>query len=34
MPYGYLVMNLWVKLHNASYQRMAKRELVRFRLGR
>lgn len=31
MPYGYFVMNLWVKLHNASYQRMASRELVNFR---
>lgn len=27
MPYGYFVMNLWIKLNNASYRRMAVREL-------
>ncbi len=31
MPYGYLVMNLWAKLHNASYQHMAMRELEHYR---
>ncbi len=31
MPYGYFVMNLWVKLNNASYQKMASRELENFR---
>jgi len=30
MPYGYLVMNLWIKLNNASYQKMAVSELQRF----
>lgn len=30
MPYGYFVMNLWVKLHNPSYQKMAARELERY----
>lgn len=30
MPYGYFVMNLWVKLNNASYQKMALRELQRY----
>jgi alkane 1-monooxygenase len=30
MPYGYFVMNLWVKLDNASYQKMALRELQRY----
>jgi alkane 1-monooxygenase len=30
LPYGYFVMNLWVKLANASYQKMAVRELGRF----
>ena len=30
LPYGYFVMNLWVKLNNASYQQMALRELERF----
>jgi alkane 1-monooxygenase len=30
MPYGYFVMNLWVKLHNASYQTMALRELEKY----
>ncbi|MDD1611709.1 MAG: fatty acid desaturase [Methylococcaceae bacterium] len=30
MPYGYFVMNLWVKLHNASYRKMAKKELLNF----
>lgn len=27
MPHGYLVMNLWIKLHNPSYQRMARQAL-------
>ncbi|NOT85463.1 MAG: fatty acid desaturase [Methylococcaceae bacterium] len=31
MPYGYLVMNLWAKLHNASYQQMAIRQLEQYR---
>jgi alkane 1-monooxygenase len=31
MPYGYFVMNLWVKLNNASYQKMAVRELIKYR---
>ena len=31
LPYGYFVMNLWVKLNNASYQKMAAIELDRFR---
>jgi alkane 1-monooxygenase len=30
MPYGYFVMNLWVKLANGSYQKMAVRELQRY----
>jgi alkane 1-monooxygenase len=30
MPYGYFVMNLWVKLHNASYRKMAEKELLNF----
>ncbi len=30
LPYGYFVMNLWVKLNNASYQKMALRELELF----
>jgi alkane 1-monooxygenase len=30
LPYGYFVMNLWVKLNNASYQKMAVRELEKF----
>lgn len=30
MPYGYFVMNLWVKLNNASYRKMAMRELQHF----
>jgi alkane 1-monooxygenase len=30
MPYGYFVMNLWVKLGNRSYQKMANRELDRY----
>lgn len=30
MPYGYFVMNLWVKLDNRSYQKMANRELERY----
>ena len=33
LPYGYFVMNLWVKLGNASYQQMAIRELQRFQLS-
>jgi len=31
LPYGYFVMNLWVKLNNASYQQMALRELECFK---
>jgi len=31
LPYGYFVMNLWVKLHNASYQKQALRELESFK---
>ncbi|MGR9037473.1 MAG: fatty acid desaturase [Gammaproteobacteria bacterium] len=31
LPYGYFVMNLWVKIHNASFRKMALRELERFR---
>ena len=31
LPYGYFVMNLWVKLNNASYQKMAVHELKRFK---
>lgn len=30
MPYGYFVMNFWVKLNNASYQKMAVRKLQDF----
>ncbi|MGZ8185078.1 MAG: fatty acid desaturase [Methylobacter sp.] len=30
MPYGYFIMNLWVKLNNASYQKMAIRELQQY----
>lgn len=30
MPYGYFVMNLWIKLDNASYQAMAIRELQKY----
>ncbi|MBM4206644.1 MAG: fatty acid desaturase [Gammaproteobacteria bacterium] len=30
LPYGYFVMNLWVKLNNGSYQRMALNELDKF----
>ena len=30
MPYGYFVMNLWVKVNNRSYQKMANRELQRY----
>ncbi len=34
LPYGYFVMNLWVKLGNSSYQKMAERALLDFqRLG-
>jgi alkane 1-monooxygenase len=32
MPYGYFVMNLWVKLHNASYRKMAEEKLLNFDL--
>ncbi len=28
MPYGYFVTNLWVKLNNASYQRVSKKKLT------
>lgn len=31
LPYGYFVMNLWIKLDNASYQKMALQELENFR---
>lgn len=31
LPYGYFVMNLWVKLGNDSYQKMAVRELEKYR---
>ena len=31
LPYGYFVMNLWVKLNNSSYQKMAIRELENFK---
>lgn len=31
LPYGYFVMNLWVKLRNASYRKMAERALIDFR---
>lgn len=34
MPYGYFVMNLWSKLDNASYQKMAVAELERFQQRR
>ncbi len=30
LPYGYFVMNLWVKFSNASYQKMALKELLNF----
>ncbi len=30
LPYGYFVMNLWVKLHNTSYRKMAEKELLNF----
>jgi alkane 1-monooxygenase len=30
LPHGYFVMNLWVKLDNPSYQKMAIRELENF----
>jgi alkane 1-monooxygenase len=30
MPYGYIVMNLWVKLANCSYQKMAMGELEKY----
>ncbi len=31
LPYGYFVMNLWVKLNNASFRRMALNQLRLFR---
>lgn len=31
LPYGYFVMNLWVKLGNGSYQQMAVEELEKYR---
>jgi alkane 1-monooxygenase len=31
LPYGYFVMNLWVKLHNPSYQQRAISELEKFK---
>lgn len=31
LPYGYFAMNLWVKLDNDSYMRMAERELNKYR---
>lgn len=31
LPYGYFVMNLWVKLDNASYQKMAVQALAVFK---
>ena len=30
LPYGYFVMNLWVKLGNDSYQKMAKQALLEY----
>ncbi|MGR9072738.1 MAG: fatty acid desaturase [Gammaproteobacteria bacterium] len=30
MPYGYFVMNLWVKLDNASYRKRAEEELEKY----
>ncbi len=30
MPYGYFVMNFWVKLNNSSFQKMAMRELEKY----
>jgi alkane 1-monooxygenase len=30
LPYGYFVMNLWVKLHNASYRKMAEIKLQNY----
>jgi alkane 1-monooxygenase len=33
LPYGYFVMNLWIKLNNASYQKMALAELMRYKKG-
>jgi alkane 1-monooxygenase len=32
LPYGYFVMNLWVKLNNDSYQKMALMELQKFQV--
>lgn len=34
MPYGYFVMNLWVKLANKSYQDMARKQLQCYKLNR
>lgn len=34
LPYGYYVMNLWVKLNNVSFQKRAFSELQRFRQSR
>jgi alkane 1-monooxygenase len=34
MPYGYFVMNLWVKLNNSAYQKMAERELQQYFRGK
>ncbi len=31
LPYGYFVMNLWVKLNNTSYQNMALQQLMAYR---
>ena len=31
MPYGYFIMNLWVKLDNTSFQRMADRAIKRWK---
>ena len=30
MPYGYFVTNLWVKLHNPSYRRVSKAQLLEY----
>jgi len=30
MPHGYFVTNLWVKLHNRSYRRASRRELLNY----
>lgn len=34
LPYGYFVMNLWVKLNNASYQKAAVMELNNYKNSR